>query len=1366
MPSLSHPLRSLRLALALAVVCGLSFMGYRVRASETNGSWLLRLKNAPAAVWAAVFQANPETLSQSGLATDGNRARLAAQRFTALPSALPTALPSTLRSWEALDDLKQPGLSDSLPPAAFAPLLPAMTGCATSSFGAATNFGVGVGPISVAIGDLNGDGKPDLATANDISNNVSVLLGTGTGSFGATTNFSVGTGPASVAIGDLNGDGKPDLVVANRYDNNVSVLLGTGTGSFGAANNFGVGTTPASVAIGDLNGDGKRDLAVANANSNTVSVLLGTGTGSFGSANNFDVWYGPVSVAIGDLNGDGKLDLVTANFRSNDVSMLLGTGTGSFGAAINFGVGSFPFSVAIGDLNGDGKPDLTVVNSNSNNVSVLLGTGTGSFGAASNFGVGINPESVAIGDLNGDGKSDLAVANGYNNGSVLLGTGTGSFGAPSNFAVGSYTRSIAIGDLNSDGKPDLATANNGSNNVSVLLNTCNASPCGGTSFGAATNFDAGSSSFSVAISDLNGDGKPDLAVANRDSNNVSVLLGTGAGSFGAAINFGVGTQPHSVAISDLNGDGKLDLAVANEMSANVSVLLGTGTGSFGAATNFIVGGQPWSVAIGDLNGDGKPDLTVANRDSNNLSVLLGTGAGSFGAATNFGVGTTPRSIAIGDLNGDGKPDLAVANTGDNNVSVLLGTGTGSFGAAMNFSVGSSPISIAIGDLNGDGKPDLAVVKYLFSSNVSVLLGTGTGSFGAATSFGVGSSPFSVAIGDLNGDGKPDLAVANSSSDNVSVLLGDGTGSFAATTNFDVGYIPVAVAIGDLNGDGKPDLAVASFRFGSVSVLLNNCTPPPNTAPTLTPVAATRQPGSPASNSQIASTADAEDAANTLQIQLSSDGVTFGTTATSGGVTVTLTDSNAGAAGTNPDALGKVFADIVASRMASGGSFTLKVTDSGSLTATATLTVYTMNLALADPAVCLGPGGLVGVTFSVTNSANTAQPVTATASLPAGLLALAGTCTANFGTCTINNPATVLYSGTLAAGQTALVSYQTQAADSAAPNTQLCVNTTASIAGAAPVSVQACTTVRCPPAGPGANYPSAAAISSQKAGSVLIFNLYTSDAAAGNQQNTRIALTNLDALRTAFVHLFFVDGTSCSVADSFVCLTPNQTSAFLASDIDPGTTGYLIAVATDRSGCPLNFNFLLGDAFVKLSSGHAANLPAESVAALPGGFVPCDPLASTAVLNFDDRMYNALPRTLALSNIASRADGNNTLLIVNRIGGSLATSASTLANLFGVLYDDGETPFSFNFSPGTCQLRSIISSNFPRTAPRFEQVIPAGRSGWLKFALFTDGAISGAAINANTNAGIQANAFNQGHNLHKLTLTTTAVLTVPVFPPSC
>jgi uncharacterized repeat protein (TIGR01451 family) len=341
------------------------------------------------------------------------------------------------------------------------------TACTT--FSPATNFMVGSSPVSVAIGDFNGDGISDLAVANSVSNNVSILLGTGTGTFGAATSFTVGTNPNSVAIGDFNGDGISDLAVANGLSGNVSILLGTGTGTFGPATNFTAFGNPISVAIGDFNGDGISDLAVANLGG--VSILLGTGTGAFGPAAGFTLGVNPRSVAISDFNADGISDLAVANFFSNNVSILLGTGTGTFGPATNFTVGFSPISVAIGDFNGDGISDLAVANNLSSNVSILLGTGTGTFGAATNITVGANPTSVAIGDFNGDGKSDLAVANDLSsNVSILLGTGTGTFGAATNFAAGSGPFSVAIGDFNGDGKSDLAVVNRSSSTVSILLN--------------------------------------------------------------------------------------------------------------------------------------------------------------------------------------------------------------------------------------------------------------------------------------------------------------------------------------------------------------------------------------------------------------------------------------------------------------------------------------------------------------------------------------------------------------------------------------------------------------------------------------------------------------------------------------------------------------------------------------------------------------------------------------------------------------------------------------------------------------------------------------------------------------------------------
>jgi predicted lipoprotein with Yx(FWY)xxD motif len=343
-------------------------------------------------------------------------------------------------------------------------------------FAAPRSFDTGSTPNSVAIGDLNGDGKPDLAIANQSSNTVSVLLGNGGGTFGARTDYGTGTNPTSVAIWDLNGDGEPDLAVTNYNSGSVSVLLGNGNGTFGAKTDYETGINPTSVAIGDLNGDGKPDLAVTNSApypaGGSVSLLLGNGDGTFGAQWGFLVGDEPSSVAIGDLNGDGWPDLAVANYNSTTVSVLLGNVNGTFGVKTDFGTGYWPFSVAIGDLNGDGIPDLVVANVYSSTVSVLLGNGNGTFRAESDYGTGGYTNSVAIGDLNGDGRLDLVTANCYPTGtvSVLLGNGDGTFEAKTDYGAGSGAYSVAIGDLNGDGKPDLAVANANANTVSMLTN--------------------------------------------------------------------------------------------------------------------------------------------------------------------------------------------------------------------------------------------------------------------------------------------------------------------------------------------------------------------------------------------------------------------------------------------------------------------------------------------------------------------------------------------------------------------------------------------------------------------------------------------------------------------------------------------------------------------------------------------------------------------------------------------------------------------------------------------------------------------------------------------------------------------------------
>jgi hypothetical protein len=358
-----------------------------------------------------------------------------------------------------------------------------------STFGAATNFPITYSLRKVATEDFNKDGNLDLAFATTGPNrNVSIALGDGTGKFGAATNLNTspptGLNTWSVAVGDFNKDSNSDLVSANNATNNVSLLLGNGNGTFGAASYFGVGSSPYTVAVADFNGDGNSDLATANQTSNNVSILPGNGNGTFGAASNLSVGSNPYFVLVGDFNKDGKSDLATANYGSNSVSILLQNANGTFAPATNFTVGSNPNYIALGDFNGDNNLDLATSNEGSNNVSILLGTGTGNFiSAATNLSVATQPLAIASGDFNADGKADLATANnGSSNVSVLFGSGNGSFGTATNFVVGASPQGIVVGDFNKDGLSDLATANFGGQNTSILLNT---SPA--VNFGSACN---------------------------------------------------------------------------------------------------------------------------------------------------------------------------------------------------------------------------------------------------------------------------------------------------------------------------------------------------------------------------------------------------------------------------------------------------------------------------------------------------------------------------------------------------------------------------------------------------------------------------------------------------------------------------------------------------------------------------------------------------------------------------------------------------------------------------------------------------------------------------------------------------------------
>ena len=305
-----------------------------------------------------------------------------------------------------------------------------------------------------------------------------------------------------------------------------------------------------------------------------------------------------------------------------------------------------------------------------------------------------------------------------------------------------------------------------------------------------------------------------------------------------------------------------------------------------------------------------------------------------------------------------------------------------------------------------------------------------------------------------------------------------------------------------------------------------------------------------------------------------------------------------------------------------------------------------------------------------------------------------------------------------------------------------------------------------PVGPGDPPHAADAVSDQKAGSVLFFNYYTSSATNPAGENSRLNLTNTDPTRMAWVHLFFVDGGSCAVADSFLCLTPGQTVSLLASDIDPGVAGYVVAVAVDKNtGCPVRFNKLIGDEYVRTQAGFEANPSAVAVAAVAGTPAICDAGSTLSTLNFDGVSYNRIPRVLAVDNVPSAQDGNATMLILNNIGGSLAGSVSGLGAVFGLLFDDQENSYSFGFSAG-CQFSALLNQTFPRTTPRLNSVIPAGHSGWMKLRAGDEAAMLGVMMVANPGMRMNPNAYGQGHNLHHLTFATRANLIVPVHPPGC
>lgn len=363
----------------------------------------------------------------------------------------------------------------------------------------------------------------------------------------------------------------------------------------------------------------------------------------------------------------------------------------------------------------------------------------------------------------------------------------------------------------------------------------------------ALTFATGVVSF-VAVADVNGDGKPDLLSANlyggdpfEDEGSVGVMLGNGDGTFQTVVNYPAdGTGVSTLAVADLNGNGKRDVVIASRCvkGSNCSpgpaaVLLGNGDGTFQPAVAYDTGGYPQSIGIADIDGDGKLDLVVMNVYGSGVygvGVLLGNGDGTFRPAIQSGSGGTLSSwINIADVNGDGKPDLVQGG-----VFVFIGNGDGTFQSAVHYDPGGTyGDSAAIADVNGDGILDVIAATPCDPKGncnghgtLGVMLGNGDGTFKNPVLYDVdGSEEGSVGAADINQDGKIDL-ITNGGV----LLLGNGDGTFQPALTFSPGVKAGFMAIADVNGDSRPDVVLNAN--GVMATLINNTGPHTSTTTAL------------------------------------------------------------------------------------------------------------------------------------------------------------------------------------------------------------------------------------------------------------------------------------------------------------------------------------------------------------------------------------------------------------------------------------------------------------------------------------------------------------------------------------------------------
>ncbi|CAF1344331.1 unnamed protein product [Rotaria sordida] len=699
--------------------------------------------------------------------------------------------------------------------------------------------GIGSSPQYQCLADLNNDNRMDIIIANLGSDCVGVLLGQDNGTFTNIVTYStgIGSGPWFVAVGDLNNDNHPDIVSANINTNNIGVLIGFGNGSFADVVLYFTGTNsnPISITVGDVNNDNQLDIVVSLSNANSIAVFLGNGTGIFGMFATYSTgkFSGPFVVVLADFNRDNNLDIAVANPNTGNVGVFLGVGNGTFMKQVTFstGSGSLPYFITVADFNHDNYADIAVTNTGSNEVLIFTGNGNGHFELARRYptGSGSGPYGIAVADLKND-KQLMIVVTYWGNGyvAVLTEYNAAEFVNRTAYLTGSapHPYSLAVGNFNNDNRPDIVVANSDTNDLIIYFASENGS------FNAQTILPIGIDSYPqyVITGDINTDKQLDIITVNSKSNTINIIMGDGNGNFSDQIKYSTGpnSHPYGIAMSDFNNDGRVDFVIANEGTDSIGVLFGFHYASFQNPTTYSNDNnqRPMAIIVNDFNNDNYIDIATVFSLTDNLAVLLGYGNASFGPMITYstGIDSTPYMLAANDFNNDGQMDIVVANYGTNNLGILIGYNNGSFATMTTYSTGfqSNPFYVAVGDFNNDNRTDIISVNW-GSNSIGIFLGYGNGNFAVMITYSTGdsSNPCAAAVGDINHDDQLDIVVVNYGTSTIGIFLGYGNGNFQNQVTYSTGYQswPTSVVIGDFDNDNQSDIGVANFNINNVGIFL-------------------------------------------------------------------------------------------------------------------------------------------------------------------------------------------------------------------------------------------------------------------------------------------------------------------------------------------------------------------------------------------------------------------------------------------------------------------------------------------------------------------------------------------------------------------